>query len=104
MIARTDRIMSEGESAPNDGAKGGQDFQRHRFPKVYFKPKPVKIGEERDVTIAEVSKRGDGVTRIDGYVIFVPNTKQGDTIKIRIDEIRPNFASGSVVTPSAAPQ
>ena len=96
--------MSEGDEAPNDGAKAGQDLQRHRFPKVYFKPKPVKVGEERDVTIAEVSKRGDGVTRIDGYVIFVPNTRQGDTLKIRIDELRPNFAIGSVVTSSSAPQ
>jgi predicted RNA-binding protein with TRAM domain len=54
--------MSEGAPPADDGSSG----QRQRFPKVYFKPKPVKIGDEIDVTIAEVSKKGDGVTRIDG--------------------------------------
>lgn len=94
--------MSEGASSPDDG-KNNQG-QRQRFPKVYFKPKPVKIGDELDVKIAEVSKRGDGVTRVDGYVIFVPKTKQGDAVKIRIAEIRPNFALGTVVSSSPAPQ
>lgn len=91
--------MSEGAPSTDDG----RSSQRQRFPKVYFKPKPVKIGDELDVTIAEVSKRGDGVTRVDGYVIFVPNTKQGDAVKIRIAEIRPNFAIGSVVPGPPAP-
>lgn len=94
--------MSEGGSAPNDGGKAGNEGSRYRFPKVYFKPKPVRVGEEINVTIAEVSKKGDGVTRIDGYVIFVPDTKQGDSVKIRISEIRPNFAMGTVVSPSPA--
>ena len=92
--------MSEGATSPDDGRSTQQGY---RFPKVYFKPKPVKIGDELDVTIAEVSKRGDGVARVDGYVIFVPNTKQGDTINIRITEIRPNFAIASVVPASSAP-
>lgn len=86
--------MSEGAPSADDGSSSQQG---HRFPKVFFKPKPVKIGDELDVTIAELSKRGDGLTRVDGYVIFVPNTKQGDTVKIRIAEIRPNFAIGSIV-------
>ena len=92
--------MSEGAPSTDDGRSSQQG---HRFPKVYFKPKPVKIGDELDVTIAEVSKRGDGVTRVDGYVIFVPNTKQGDAVKIRIAEIRPNFAIGTIVPLPSAP-
>jgi len=67
-----------------------------RFPKSYFKAKPVKIGDEMDVSITEMSKRGDGMTRIDGYVIFVPNTKIGDNVKIKITQIRPSHAIGSI--------
>lgn len=89
--------MSEGAPPSDEGSS-----QRQRFPKVYFKPKPVKIGDEIDVTIAEVSRKGDGVTRIDGYVIFVPNAKQGDAVKIRIAEIRPNFAIGNIVPAASA--
>lgn len=74
--------------------------QRKRFPKSYFAPKPVKVGEEIDVTIDEVSRKGDGVTRIQGYVIFVPNTKQGDKVRIKISQIRPNFALAEVLSKS----
>ena len=92
--------MSEGAPSTDHGRSSQQG---HRFPKVYFKPKPVKIGDELEVTIGEISKRGDGVTRVDGYIIFVPNAKQGDVVKIRIAEIRPNFAIGNVVSASSAP-
>jgi predicted RNA-binding protein with TRAM domain len=74
-----------------------QEGQRKRFPKSYFAPKPVKVGDEIDVTIDEVSRKGDGVTRVQGYVIFVPNTKQGDKVRIKISQIRPNFAVAEVV-------
>ncbi len=82
----------QGSSEQQEGYKG------RRFPSTYFRAKPVKVGEEIDVTISEVSRRGDGMTRVQGYVIFVPNTKQGDSVKIRITQIRPNYAIGSVVS------
>jgi len=75
-----------------------QDAAPQRFPSTYFRAKPIKIGDELDVTISEVSRRGDGLTRVQGYVIFVPNTKQGDNVKIKITQIRPNYAIGEVAT------
>ena len=47
----------------------------------------MKVGEEMDVMVSEVSRRGEGVARIQGFVIFIPNTKQGTQAKIRIKEI-----------------
>jgi len=67
------------------------------LPRSYFKPKPVKVGDELEVEIMEVSKRGDGLTRVQGYVIFVPNTKQGDKVKIKVSQIRPSFALAEVI-------
>ena len=81
----------------NDGQSKEQSTP-HRFPKSYFMEKPVKIGDELEVSISEVSRRGDGLARVQGYVIFVPNTKQGDNVKIKITQIRPNYAIGSLVT------
>jgi predicted RNA-binding protein with TRAM domain len=83
--------MDEAPSAP------GEPALQRRLPRSYFKPKPVKVGDELEVEITEVSKRGDGLTRVQGYVIFVPNTKQGDKVKIRIAQIRPSFAVGEPV-------
>lgn len=83
--------MSEDEASTEK-----RSFQG-RFPKNYFMAKPVKIGDELDVTISEVSRRGDGLARVQGFVIFVPNTKQGDSVKIKITQIRPNYAVGALV-------
>jgi len=73
----------------------GQGFRR--FPRSYFEPKPVKQGDELDVEISEVSRKGDGVARVQGYVIFVPSTKQGERKRIRVSQIRPNYAVGEVL-------
>ncbi|MFL6371094.1 MAG: TRAM domain-containing protein, partial [Nitrososphaeraceae archaeon] len=44
-----------------------------------FRPSPVKVGEEFDVKIESMSKRGDaGVAKVEGLVIFVAGTKVGD--------------------------
>jgi predicted RNA-binding protein with TRAM domain len=36
-----------------------------------FGPKPVETGREYDVQITEISRKGDGIARIQGFVIFV---------------------------------
>src|SRR3989338_7093174 len=48
---------------------------------------PVKVGEEMDVTIEAVGEKGDGICKKKGFVLFVPNTKQGDTVRIRITKV-----------------
>ena len=62
-----------------------------------FPPKPVELGKEYDVEIQEVSRRGEGIARIKGLVTFVPNTKPGDKVKIRITRISRRFAEAEVV-------
>ncbi|RLF13281.1 MAG: deoxyribonuclease [Thermoprotei archaeon] len=60
-------------------------------------PKPVVLGQEYDVDISEVSRRGDGLARIQGFVIFVPGTQKGDKVRIRITKIGRRYAVGEVV-------
>ena len=62
-----------------------------------FPPKPVEMGKEYDVEIQEVSRRGEGITRIKGLVTFVPNTKPGDHVRIKITRISRRFAEAEVV-------
>ena len=57
-----------------------------------FPPKPVEIGKEYDVEIQESSRRGEGIARIKGLVCFVPNTKPGDKVRIKIIRISRRFA------------
>jgi len=74
------------------GRRERRGFGPRRFP-----PKPVEIGKEYDVEIQETSRRGEGIARIKGLVCFVPNTKPGDKVKIRISRISRRFAEGEVV-------
>jgi predicted RNA-binding protein with TRAM domain len=61
-----------------------------------FPPKPVEIGKEYEVDVQETSRRGEGIARIEGLVTFIPNTKPGDHVKIRITRISRNFAEAEV--------
>ena len=62
-----------------------------------FPPKPVEVGKEYDVEIQEMSRRGEGIARIQGLVVFVPNTQNGDHGKIRVTRISRRFAEAEVV-------
>ena len=48
---------------------------------------PVNVGEELDVKIEAVGEKGDGIARKDGFVLFVPNTQEGDQVKVRITKV-----------------
>ena len=60
-------------------------------------PKPVEVGKEYDIEIQETSRRGEGITRIEGLVVFVPNTKLGDKLRIKITNISRRFAEAEVI-------
>lgn len=48
---------------------------------------PVREGEEFDVTIEAVGEKGDGIARRKGFVLFVPRTKAGDEVRIRVTKV-----------------
>ncbi len=62
-----------------------------------FIPKPVEVGKEYPVDITEKSQRGEGIARIQGLVIFVPNTNPGDHVKVKITRISSRFAEAEAV-------
>ena len=62
-----------------------------------FKPAPVKVGEEFDVKIESMSKRGDaGVAKVEGLVIFVAGTKVGDQVRIKITRVGRGYATAEI--------
>jgi len=60
------------------------------------KDAPVKVGDEIDVKIEAVGKKGDGIVKKDGFVLFVPNTKEGQEVKIRITKVLSNVGFAEV--------
>src|SRR5579864_136964 len=60
-------------------------------------PKPVETGKEYDVSITEISRKGDGIARVEGFVIFVKDGKAGQNAKVRITQVGQRFASAELV-------
>jgi predicted RNA-binding protein with TRAM domain len=58
---------------------------------------PINEGEEYDVKIEDLGRDGDGITRIEGFVVFVSGAKLGDEVKIRITSTRRNFGFAEIV-------
>jgi predicted RNA-binding protein with TRAM domain len=68
-----------------------------------FRPSPVRVGEEYDVKIESMSKRGDsGVARVQGLVIFVAGTNVGDSVKVRITKVGRGYATAEVADQAVA--
>ncbi|MEW6063308.1 MAG: TRAM domain-containing protein [Nanoarchaeota archaeon] len=67
-----------------------RDFRQRSFA-------PVNVGEELDLNIEAVGEKGDGIAKIKGFVIFVPNTKKGDEVKVRITKVFKKVGFGEVV-------
>jgi tRNA/tmRNA/rRNA uracil-C5-methylase (TrmA/RlmC/RlmD family) len=65
----------------------------------------LKIGDQISLTIQDLAFGGEGVGRMDDFVIFVPFVITGETVEAEITEVKKNFARAKllrVVTP--APQ
>jgi predicted RNA-binding protein with TRAM domain len=53
---------------------------------------PVSAGAVHDVAIEGIAREGDGIARIQGFVVFVPGTKVGDHVTIKIERVLRRFA------------
>ena len=65
---------------------------------------PVRKGEELELRVDSLAYGGSGVTRHDGFVVFVRGGVPGDDVRARITKVKRGFAEGvvtEVVRPSS---
>jgi tRNA/tmRNA/rRNA uracil-C5-methylase (TrmA/RlmC/RlmD family) len=63
----------------------------------------LKLADKISLTIHDLAFGGEGVGRINDFVVFVPFVIVGETVEVEINEVKKNFARArllSVVTPS----
>jgi len=65
---------------------------------------PIKAGEVHEVKILSVGEKGDGITKVNGFVVFVPETKKGDFVKIKITKVMTKFGFAQVLEKLEKPQ
>jgi predicted RNA-binding protein with TRAM domain len=88
-----DRGESHGGRNGGSGGRRGMNMNPN-----YFLPKPVKVGDEVEVKVEAVASKGDGIAKKDGFVIFVKGSKEGDTIKVKITDVKARFAIGELIS------
>ena len=64
---------------------------------------PVRVGEEIDVKIEAVGEKGDGIARKKGFVLFVPNTKEGDEVRIKVTKVLRKVGFAEVIGQAQGP-
>ena len=64
---------------------------------------PVQVGEELEVKIEAVGAKGDGIAKKDGFVLFVPNTNEGDTVRVKVTKVLNKVGFADVVGEGSAP-
>lgn len=58
--------------------------------------KPVEVGKKYEVDITEISKKGDGIARVQGFIVFIENGKVGNKIRVKVTEVADRFAKATV--------
>jgi translation initiation factor 2 subunit 2 len=53
-------------------------------------------GKVYEVMIQDIGKKGDGIAKLDKYVIYVPGTAKGAIVKVFIEKIAGTVAFGRV--------
>jgi predicted RNA-binding protein with TRAM domain len=85
------RLPEKTKNAPRKPRRYGSK-SRFRPSRPLFQQSPVKENQEIEVTINDIGSRGDGIAKLQGYMIFVPNSKIGDHLKVRIISVGGKFA------------
>lgn len=57
----------------------------------------MERGKEYDVKVEEISRKGDGIARIQGFVIFVRGAQVGQEYRVRISQVSNRFATAEIV-------
>jgi predicted RNA-binding protein with TRAM domain len=58
--------------------------------------KPVEVGKIYEVDITEISGKGDGIARVQGFIIFIENGKVGNKIRVKVTEVADRFAKATI--------
>ena len=65
----------------------------------------LKLGDKINLTIHDLAFGGEGVGRVDEFVVFVPFVITGETVEVEITEVKKSFARGRLLRViTAAPE
>jgi predicted RNA-binding protein with TRAM domain len=63
-------------------------------------PKPVAVGDTVDVLIEGQGGQGDGIAKVEGFVVFVKGAQRGERCAVKITDVKRTFATGEKSGPA----
>ena len=57
----------------------------------------MKLNDELIVTIIDEDNIGNGIAKINDFVIFIKNTLLNEKVKIKITKVNKNYAIGEII-------
>jgi predicted RNA-binding protein with TRAM domain len=85
------RLPEKTKNAPSRPRRYGSQ-SRFRPSRPFLQTRPVKENQEIEVIIDDIGSRGDGIAKMQGYLIFVPRSKIGERIRVKIRSVGEKFA------------
>ena len=58
----------------------------------------LEVGKEYEVDVTEISRQGDGIARVRGFVVFVKNAKVGQKVRIRVEQVGNRYATATMAS------
>lgn len=59
--------------------------------------KPVSEGDIVEVEIDDLGSKGDGIARVEGFVVFVPGAEVDQTYEVEVTSVGNKFAFAEIV-------
>ena len=52
---------------------------------------PVREGDTVEVEIVDTGEEGDGIAKVEGFTLFVAGVEEGETVTVRVDDLKPQY-------------
>jgi predicted RNA-binding protein with TRAM domain len=81
-------------------------MENNRYGMSTMRNPPVQEGNTYTVKIESTGREGDGIAKIDGFVIFVPGANVGEELEVKINKVtrRVGFAEKILSSETQVPQ
>jgi len=58
--------------------------------------KPVSEGDVVEVEVDDLGSKGDGIARVEGFVVFVPGGEVGETYEVEVNSVGNKFGFAEI--------
>lgn len=64
--------------------------------------KPVEKDDVIEVTIESTGAKGDGIAKVNNFVVIVPGAKEGEKVRVKITRVLKKMAFAEITTDEAS--